>query len=111
MNERNKKYLEMLKHSFNENEFIDFIKDLLNLNSCDLNLNACENATNQKQFLDVIDNYKYIANYNDGLNHLGIFVIKLTDNTTTNSRNIQRNFVASLLTRYDLDASIVALYS
>ena len=111
MKERNKAYLEMLKHAFDEKLFINFIKDLINLEVEDLNPNIYEIDSILKQYEEQIKYYKYIANYNDGLNKIGVFIIKLTNNTSTNARNIQRNFVASLLSRYELDASIVAFYS
>ena len=37
MSIRNKEYLELLKHAFDENKFVDFIVDLLNLDSSNLN--------------------------------------------------------------------------
>lgn len=111
MNERNKEYLELLKHPFDETSFIDFIKDLLNLSSSDIAKNFNEKTDVSKQFEENIKYYKYIAKYNDGLNNIGVFIIKLSNKTTSNSRNIQRNFVAKLLSTYDLDASIVSFYS
>ena len=111
MNERNKEYLELLKHPFDETSFIDFIKDLLNLSSSDIANNFNEKTDVSKQFEENIKYYKYIAKYNDGLNNIGVFLIKLSNKTTSNARNIQRNFVAKLLSTYDLDASIVSFYS
>ena len=40
MSIKNKEYLELLKHAFDGKKFIDFIVDLLNLDSNDLNKNA-----------------------------------------------------------------------
>ena len=111
MSIRNKEYIELLKHSFNEEKFIEFIIDLLNLDSSDLNRNIVENIITSKQFKDNILHYKHIANYNDGLNNIGVFVIKLNNTTTTQSRNMQRNFVATLLSKYNLDACLVSFYS
>lgn len=111
MSIRNKEYIELLKHSFNEEKFIEFIIDLLNLDSSDLNRNIVENIITSKQFKDNILHYKHIANYNDGLNNIGVFVIKLNNTTTTKSRNMQRNFVATLLSKYNLDACLVSFYS
>lgn len=111
MSIRNKEYIELLKHSFNEEKFIEFIIDLLNLDSSDLNRNIVENIITSKQFKDNILHYKHIANYYDGLNNIGVFVIKLNNTTTTQSRNMQRNFVATLLSKYNLDACLVSFYS
>lgn len=111
MSTRNKEYIEFLKHSFNEDKFIDFIVDLLNLSPSDLNKNISENNVLSNQYKENIKYYKFIANYNDGMNNLGVFIVKLNDTTSTKARNMQRNFVASLLQKYDLDASLVAFYS
>lgn len=108
MNARNKEYLELLKQSFNESKYIDFIKDLLNLDSSDFNTDLSEKTTSNKQYKDDIRSYKYIAKYNDGLNNIGIFIVNLK---STKARNLQRNFVASLLNNFGLDASIVSFYS
>lgn len=108
MNARNKEYLELLKQSFNESKYIEFIKDLLNLDSSDINTDLSEKIITNKQYKDDIKNYKYIAKYNDGLNNIGIFIVNLK---STKARNLQRNFVASLLNNFGLDASIVAFYS
>lgn len=111
MSTRNKEYIEFLKHSFNEDKFIDFIVDLLNLSPSDLNKNISENNVLSNQYKENIKYYKFIANYNDGMNNLGVFIVKLNDTTSTKARNMQRNFVASLLQKYNLDASLVAFYS
>lgn len=108
MNTRNKEYLELLKQSFNEPKYIGFIKDLLNLDSSDFNTDLSEKTTSNKQYKDDIKSYKYIAKYNDGLNNIGIFIVNLK---STKARNLQRNFVASLLNNFGLDASIVSFYS
>lgn len=111
MSIRNKEYIELLKHSFNEEKFVEFVIDLLNLYDSDLNRNVIENTITTKQFKDNILHYKHIANYNDGLNNIGVFIIKLNNTTTTQSRNMQRNFVATLLSKYNLDACLVSFYS
>lgn len=108
MSVRNREYVELLKHSFDESKFIDFIIDLLNLDSSNINLDSSEKNVSAKQYKDDIKKYKYIARYNDGYNNIGIFIVNLK---STKARNLQRNFVASLLKMYDLDASIVAFYS
>lgn len=105
---KNKEYLELLKKSFNESKFIEFVTDLLNLDSSDINTDLSEKVITTNQYKDDIKKYKYIAKYNDGLNNIGIFIVNLK---STKARNLQRNFVSSLLNTYGLDASIVAFYS
>lgn len=108
MKARNKEYLELLKLSFNETKFIDFVKDLLNLDTDDINLDLSDKLITQNQYKEDIKSYKYIAKYNDGLNNIGIFIVNLK---STKARNLQRNFAATLLNSYNLDASIVSFYS
>lgn len=111
MSTRNKEYLELLEHSFNEEKFIKFIIDLLNLDISSLNRNIEEIKTIPNQFKDSIDYYKFVANYNDGMNNIGVFIIKLNDTSSTRARNMQRNFVATLLQKYGLDATLVSFFS
>ena len=111
MSIRNKEYLELLKQSYDEQKFIEFIKDLLNLDSTDINTNIIEITKISNQYKENISSYKYIAKYNDGLNDIGIFSIKLNEKSSTKTRNMQRNFIATLLSNYNLDASIVSFYS
>lgn len=111
MNHREKEYLELLNKRFNESNFIDFIKDLLNLNQFDIASNIEERKDIPKQYQKNIDYYKYIAKYNDGINNIGILIVKLNCRTSTNARTAQRNFIATILSKYGLDASLVAFYS
>mgnify|MGYP002528272259 FL=1 len=111
MSIRNKEYLELLKHVFDESKFIDFIVDLLNLDSSNLNRDISKISNLSKQHENNIQYYKFVANYNDGMNNIGVFIIKLNNTTSTNARSKQRNFVATLLSKYNLDASLVAFYS
>lgn len=111
MSIRNKEYLELLKHAFDENKFVDFIVDLLNLDSSNLNRDISKISNLSKQYENNIQYYKFIANYYDGMNNIGIFIIKLNVTTSTKARSMQRNFVATLLSKYNLDASLVAFYS
>ena len=90
---------------------MDFVKDLLNLSQFDISNNNIERTDIPKQYKDSINYYKYIAKYNDSLNNIGIIIVKLNDNTSTNARTAQRNFVATILSKYDLDAALVAFYS
>lgn len=111
MSIRNKERLELLEHSFNEQKFIEFVIDLLNLDISSLNRNIRQENVTQNQYKDCIDYYKYVANYNDGLNNIGVFIIKLNDTSSTRARNMQRNFVAFLLQNYSLDGALVSFFS
>lgn len=111
MSTRNKEYLELLEHSFNEEKFIKFIIDLLNLDISSLNRNVVEINITQNQYKDSIDYYKFVANYNDGMNNIGVFIIKLNNTSSTRARNMQRNFVATLLQKYNLDGALVSFFS
>jgi adenine-specific DNA-methyltransferase len=108
MSRRNREYIELLHKDFNELAYIDFVKDLLNLSNSDINENSYEINPTLKQYADDINFYKYFAKYNDGLNNIGAFIVKIK---STNERSKQRNFVASLLSKYDLDSALVAFYS
>ena len=111
MDQREKSYLELLTRRFDESNYISFIKDLLNLSQFDISNTLEERKDIPKQYKENIDYYKYIAKYNDGINNIGILVVKLNDKTSTNARTSQRNFIATILSKYDLDASLVAFYS
>ena len=111
MDQREKSYLELLTKRFDESNYINFIKDLLNLSQFDISNTLEERKDIPKQYKENIDYYKYIAKYNDGINNIGILVVKLNDKTSTNARTSQRNFIATILSKYDLDASLVAFYS
>ena len=108
MSIRNKEYVELLKHSFDENKFIEFVIDLLNLDSSDINIDSSEKNVTINRYKDDIKKYKYVARYNDGYNNIGIFIVNLK---STKARNLQRNFVAKLLDTYSLDGSLVAFFS
>lgn len=108
MSRRNREYIDLLKENFNEEKYINFVKDLLNLSSDDLNSNYNEIKPSQKQYSDDIKYYKYFAKYNDGINNIGAFIVNIR---STNERNKQRNFIATLLNQYNLDASLVAFIS
>ena len=111
MDQREKSYLDLLTKRFDESSYINFIKDLLNLSQFDISNTLEERKDIPKQYKENIDYYKYIAKYNDGINNIGILVVKLNDKTSTNARTSQRNFIATILSKYDLDASLVAFYS
>ena len=111
LNEKEKEYLDLLNKRFEEEKYIDFIRDLLNLSPNDFNTSDLENKNISKQFENDIDYYKYIAKYNDGFNSIGIIIVRLKEKTSTNARTLQRNFIAKLLNDYNLDASLVAFYS
>ena len=106
---KNKEYLKLLSSAFSETDFIEFIRDLLNIENDNFNKNITDIRVNLKQFRDSIEHYKYVANYKDSKNNsIGVFIVKLK---STKARNLQRNFVATLLRDKGLDASLVAFYS
>lgn len=108
MSKKNIEYINLLKEDFNEEIYIGFIKDLINLSSDDINANYEEIVPSQKQYKEDIKYYKFFAKYNDGINSIGSFIVNIR---STNERNKQRNFVATLLNQYNLDAALVAFIS
>lgn len=110
MANRNREYIDFLKQRFDESKFIEFVSDLLNLSSEDINSSMNELKPEQKQFKDTIEYYKFIANYNSNSDKIGTFIVKLTSEGSQNARTAQRTFISTLLNKYDLDASLVAFY-
>ncbi len=110
MANRNREYIDFLKQRFNETKFIEFISDLLNLSSEDINSFIAEQKPEQKQFRDTIEYYKFVANYASNSDRIGTFIVKLTSEGSQNARTAQRTFISTLLNKYNLDASIVAFY-
>ena len=104
MANRNREYIDLLKQRFDEGKFIEFVSDLLNLSSNDINPYVSEQKTEQKQFRDTIEYYKFIANYESNSNRIGTFIVKLTDDGSQNARTAQRTFISTLLNKYNLDA-------
>lgn len=114
MTDKEKKYLNYLNEKFNEANFIEFIQDLLNLEQSDFSINEVLNI--QDTYKEYIKKYKKVASYSIGIERIGVFIIEINDTTTSKERVSkarvkQRNYVASLLDTYHLDASIVAFYS
>ena len=110
MSNRNREYIDFLKQRFDEHNFIEFISDLLNLSSSDINSYVLEQKPEQKQFRDTIEYYKFIANYESKSDKIGTFIVKLTNKGSQNARTAQRTFISTLLNKYNLDASLVAFY-
>lgn len=110
MANRNREYIDFLKQRFDEVKFIEFISDLLNLSSEDINSSINELKPDQKQFKDTIEYYKFVANYTSNQDKIGTFIVKLTSEGSQNARTAQRTFISTLLNKYDLDASLVAFY-
>ena len=76
MANRNREYIDFLKQRFDENKFIEFISDLLNLSSEDINSFIAEQKPEQKQFRDTIEYYKFVANYASNSDKIGRFIVK-----------------------------------
>ena len=110
MANRNREYIDFLKQRFDETKFIEFISDLLNLSSEDINSLISEQKPEQKQFRDTIEYYKFVANYSSNSDRIGTFIVKLTSEGSQNARTAQRTFISILLNKYNLDAALVAFY-
>ena len=112
ISDKTKKYLEMLGKEFDKENFYDFIKDLLNLNSEDI-VNGKEQNAGTELYKNYIDKSQLYAKYKDDKKRtIGVIVIKLKNNKNpANARTLQRNYIAHLLDYYELDASITAIYS
>ena len=54
MARRNREYVEFLKEKFNEQKYIEFINDLLNLSHEDINTSTVELVPHQKHFKETI---------------------------------------------------------
>lgn len=112
ISDKTNSYLKMLGKRFNKENFCEFIKDLLNLETLDI-INGKELNAGTEQYRNYIDKSQLFAKYTDDKrNEIGILIIKLKDNKTpANARTLQRNFIAHLLEYYGLDASLTAIYS
>ncbi len=114
MTEKEKKYLEYLNSKFDELKFIEFVQDLLNLEQKDFILEDVNVV--QETFKDYIKRYKKVASYTIGIEKIGVFIIEINESTVnkervSRARVKQRNYVATLLDSYNLEAAIVAFYS
>ena len=107
-----KKYLDMLEEKFNLANFQEFIKDLLNLEQGDIQDSREYNAGSEqyRQYIDTVQEY---AKYQDSKRrNIGVLIIKLKDNKNpANARTMQRNYIAHLLDKFELDATLAAIYS
>lgn len=110
MANRNREYIDFLKQRFDETKFIEFISDLLNLSSDNINTSMIELKPEQKQFKDTVEYYKFVANYKSNSDGIGTFIVKLSSEGSQNARASQRTFISTLLNKYELDAALVAFY-
>lgn len=110
--DKTKEYLQMLEDKFDTNNFYEFIKDLLNLESVNI-VNGQKLKATSDQYKNYIDTTQLYAKYEDNKRRtIGVLVIKLQDNKLpANARTLQRNYIAHLLDNYNLDASLSAIYS
>ena len=106
------KYLDMLEEKFNLTNFQNFIQDLLNLEQADIK-NSKEYNAGSEQYKHYIDNVKIYASYQDSKRrNIGVLIIKLQSNKNpANARTLQRNYIAHLLDKFELDATLAAIYS
>lgn len=107
-----KRYLGMLEEKFNLANFQKFIRDLLNLEQNDIQDSREYNAGSEqyKQYIDTVQEY---AKYQDNKRrNIGVLIIKLKSNKNpANARTMQRNYIAHLLEKFELDATLAAIYS
>ena len=110
--DRTIKYLDMLEEKFNLINFQNFVQDLLNLEQADI-INSKEYNAGSEQYKHYIDNVKIYASYQDSKRrNIGVLIIKLQSNKNpANARTLQRNYIAHLLDKFELDATLAAIYS
>lgn len=110
--DKTKEYLQMLEEKFNINKFYEFIKDLLNLENENIVNGNWKKATSE-QYKNYIDSTQLFAEYEDDKRRkIGVLIIKLQDNKhPANARTMQRNYIAHLLDKFNLDASLSAIFS
>ncbi len=106
------RYLDMLEDKFDLIKFKEFIGDLLNLDQDDIQ-NSREYNAGSEQYKHYIDTVQLYAKYQDNKRrNIGILVIKLQSNKNpANARTLQRNYIAHLLDKFELDATLAAIYS
>ncbi len=106
------KYLNMLEEKFDLMNFQNFIQDLLNLEQTDIKDSKEYNAGSE-QYKNYIDSVKVYATYQDNKKrNIGVIIIKLQSNKNpANARTLQRNYIAHLLDKFELDATLAAIYS
>ncbi len=100
------------KCMFNEDDFIKFIINLLNVSS-EERLNSRETIVQYPIYRDYIHSYKDIIRYKDENKRTIIgTIIRIKDGKSPEkARNLQRNFIAQHIEDGGADAAIVALYS
>lgn len=110
--DKTKKYLDMLEDRFDINKFKEFIGDLLNLEQEDIQ-NSREYNAGSEQYKHYIDTVQLYAKYEDNKRRsIGVLIIKLQSNKNpANARTLQRNYIAHLLNRFELDSALAAIYS
>lgn len=112
ISDKTNNYLNMLEEKFDYNNFCEFIQDLLNLQSDNIINSLPEKATSE-QYKHYIETSQLYAKYSDTKRrNIGVIIVKLQDNKNpANARTLQRNYIAHLLKKYNLDAALSAIYS
>lgn len=97
---------------FDENTFVKFITNLLNLSKQD-KMNSIENIVQYPLYRDYVYSYRDIAKYKDeNRNTIIVTIIKLVKGKNPEkARSIQRNFIAQHLEDTNSDSGIAAIYS
>lgn len=101
---------DVLTQKFNEEIFIEFVINLVNLESKDLlNFNCFEpNGTSYEKYVDYV---KDIGKYKDNnRNTIVLSIVKLKE-SPEKARTMQRNFIANHMKEIGANVSIVGLYS
>ena len=111
MANRNREYIDFLKQRFDENKFIEFISDLLNLSSEDIDSLIAEQKPEQKQFRDTIEYYKFVANYASNSDKIGTFIVKLTSEGSQKCKDKLKNIYFNLIKEAEFRCSIGCLLS
>ena len=113
MNIENKKKIinNLFDNQFNKNTFKDFVNNILNV-KIDIN-SEYEHTEIHKVFMDYIENYYIISNYEDNeKNDIFIMTIKIKDDKNPiRARIKQREFVAKLLKESNKNGALVVFYN
>jgi hypothetical protein len=94
---------------FSRDKFIEFIGNLLNLNSTDYSHRNIGIYDTYKQHVESLE---VVAKFNDGKNEIDVLIVTLIRDTSLDkARTMQRNFIARYLSDKQGDAAIVAFTS
>lgn len=100
---------ETFRNRFDNNNFIQFIKELFNkFEDCK---KECGREEIPKDFQDYIDSYSLFGKYEDSEGKsIDVLAVKLKKNNPESARTMQRNFIAKHLAQRNINAALVAFY-